>query len=130
MVAVAAITIAMVGCGSDEDEASAQEQYCEAGSALRSSIEALTSVNLIADGTSGLQDALDAVRDDLGDLADAADSAVESEVDTLRDSVSALQTSVGDLSGDISAENASALGTAVQSVGSSAQAVFATLSDC
>ena len=121
--------MALAGCGSD-DEASAQEQYCEAGASLRSSVEALTNIDLISEGTSGLEDALNAVTDDLSTLRDTADAAAEPEVEALTDSVDDLQSSVSDLGGEITADNATALAAAVQSVGSSAQAVYDTLSDC
>ena len=130
LLAAAALTMAIAGCGSDDDEASAQEQYCEAGVALRSSVASLTNVNLVSEGTSGLQDALSAVSDDLSDLRDAADTAVESDVEALENAVDDLGSSVSDLSGDISRENASALGAAIEEVANSAQAVFATLGDC
>lgn len=130
LIAAAAITMALAGCGSDDDELSAQEQYCEAGASLQSSVEALTNIDLISEGTSGLEDALNAVTDDLSTLRDTADSAAEPEVEALTDSVDELQSSVSDLGGEISADNATALAAAVQSVGSAAQAVYDTLSDC
>lgn len=117
----------LAGCGDDE---SAQEQYCNAGESLRTSLSALTSLDLIAEGTDGLESAVDQVKDDLDDLQDAASDAASDEVDAFDDAVDALDSAISDLGGDLTADNATAVGTAIQDVGTAAQAVFATLSDC
>ena len=112
------------------DGASAQVQYCEAGASLRESVASLTSLDLVAEGTSGLETAIDSVKGDLGQLRDAAGESSATEVDAFEGSVDELEGAFSDLGGDISVENASAVAAAVQSVASSAQAVYETLSDC
>lgn len=116
--------LALSACGDDED---AQERYCEAGSSLSDSLAALTSTDLIAEGTSGLQDALDTVVADVGELRDAATGAVEDDVEALGDSLDALGDVLGDLGGDAGASEVTA---ALGDVQSSAQAVLDTLADC
>lgn len=120
--------VALAGCG--DDETSAQDEYCEAGDSLRSSVAALADLNLITGGTDSLRAAVDAVQDDANELRDSASDAAADEVDALEQSVDDLESALGDLSGEISTANASALGSAIQDVGAAAQAVYGTLTDC
>jgi outer membrane murein-binding lipoprotein Lpp len=111
----------LAGCGDDDsgDEPSAQEQYCEAGDSLESSVSALVDLDLVAEGTSGLESAVDAVKADLDELRSTASEAAAEEIDALEQSVDDLGTAASDLGGEISTENASAL-----------EAVYGTLTDC
>jgi len=120
--------VALAGCG--DDEPSAQEQYCEAGESLESSVAALANLDLIAGGTDSLTAATDSVKDDLSELSDTASDAAADDVDALKQSVDDLSSAISDLGGEISTENASAVAAAVANVGTAAQAVYATLSDC
>ncbi len=132
VVRVAALTSIIglaAGCSSDSDE-SLQDEYCQAGEDLKSDITSLGSLDLVAEGTDGLDSALSAVDDDLTALADSASSAAEDEVDALKDSVGDLETAVSDLGGELTAANASAVSGAVKGVIDSASAVYDTLSDC
>jgi hypothetical protein len=119
--------VALTGCGSDE---SAQEKYCDAGESVRSSLASLTDLDLIAEGTDGLNSAVGDVRSDLNELSDAATDAAADEVDTLEDAVEGLEQAISDLSGGVSTDDAAALGTAIQGIGTAAEAVFGTLTDC
>ncbi len=132
LVAAGIGVVLLAGCGSDDDSdgESAQEKYCQAGSSLEESVTALADVDLLAEGTDGLESALDAVDDDLNTLGDTASDAAADEVDALEQSVDDLQSAISDLGGEISSENVSSLTTAVQSVGTAAQGVYGTLSDC
>ena len=118
---------ALTACGSDEN---AQDAYCDAGDAVRSSLASLTDLDLVAEGTDGLNSAVDEVRDDLNELSDTATDAAADEVSALDDSVAALEDAISDLSGGVSTDDAAALGTAIQSIGTAAQDVYETLSDC
>jgi uncharacterized protein YoxC len=128
LLGIALGAVALTGCG--DDESSAQEEYCEAGESLRTSVAALADLDLIAGGTDGLTAAVDAVEDDVNDLRDNASDAAADEVDALEQSVDDLESAFSDLAGEISTENASALAAAVQNVGAAAQAVYDTLTDC
>ena len=80
----------IAGCGSD-DEPSAQEKYCEAGDSLRSSVDALVGLDLVAEGTDGLNSAVDAVKGDVEELRDAASDAAADDVSVLEQSVDDLE---------------------------------------
>jgi len=126
----AALAVApLAGCGSDDD-ASAQDQYCEAGESLEASVSALGDLDLVAEGTSGLETALDAIDQDVNTLQDTASDASEDEVSAVKESVDDLESALSDLTGEITSDNVSALSTAVQSVAESAQALYGTLTDC
>jgi len=118
---------ALTACGSDEN---AQDAYCDAGESVRSSLGSLTDLNIVAEGTDGLNSAVGEVRDDLNELSDAATDAAADEVDALGDSVEALEQAISDLGGGVSTDDAAALGVAIQGIGTAAQDVYATLSDC
>lgn len=119
----------LAGCGDDDDE-SAQDQYCAAGESLRSSIGALTDLDLIAEGTDGLNAAVDQVRDDADALRDAASETTEDDVAALEQSIDDLRSAIEALGGELSADNVSGVATAIESTATSATAVFDTLSDC
>ncbi len=128
--AAAAALLAIVvlpGCGDDE---SAQDRYCDAGESLRASIDSLANLDLVAEGTDGLDSAVGQVRDDLGELRDVASDAAADEVGALQQAVDDLEEAISTLGGEITSENVSAVDTAVRSVGSEAEAVYATLADC
>jgi hypothetical protein len=129
-IAGAGLAVALVaGCGSD-DEQSAQEQYCAAGESLESSIGALGDLDLLAEGTDGLESRVSAIADDVNELQDASTDAAADDVSALEQSVDDLESAISDLGGEITAENVSTLATAVENVATSAQAVYATLADC
>ena len=120
--------VALAGCG--DDDTSAQEEYCAAGESLQSSVAALADLDLVAGGTDSLSAAVDSVQDDVSDLSDSASDAAADEIDALKQSVDDLESAFSDLADEISTENASALGAAIQNVGTAAQAVYGTLTDC
>lgn len=117
----------LAACGDDE---SAQDRYCAAGEELGSSLGALTDLDLIAEGTSGLESAVQQVQDDVSELRDAATDATSDDVDALNDAIGTLESASSDLGGDLTSENAAAVSTAIQGVASAAGAVFDTLGDC
>lgn len=120
--------VALGGCG--DDEKSAQERYCEAGNEVESSVTALTNLDLIAEGTNGLEAAINDVQEDVSTLVDTASEAAADESAALEQSIESLQSAIEGLAGEISSDNVSALTTAIDDVSTSAQAVYATLSDC
>ncbi|HUV19459.1 MAG TPA: hypothetical protein VMW33_13340 [Ilumatobacteraceae bacterium] len=120
--------LALGACGSDEE--SAQDQYCQAGDDLKSSLASLVDLDLIASGTDGLNDAIEQVSDDVDALRDSASDAAADDVEALEASVDALKNSVSELGGELSRDNLSAVGDSIGEVSASAQAVISTLSDC
>ncbi|MGI9643030.1 MAG: hypothetical protein ACR2N9_09625 [Acidimicrobiia bacterium] len=127
-----AVVLALVafGCGDDDDGQSAQEKYCEAGQSLESSVNALTDLDLVAEGTDSLESAIDTIADEVDALQDAAADAAEDEVDALEDALDELDDAFSDLGDDISTDNVGALQTAIQGVSTAAQGVYGTLTDC
>lgn len=126
VVSLLALTM-LTACGDDE---SAQDRYCDAGESLRSSIGELTDVDLLAGGTDALDEAIGQVSDDVDELRDAAGDAAEDDVAALDSAVDALRGSLSDLGGELTSENASAVGAAITDVVEAARAVFDTLGDC
>ena len=54
LLAVGLAVALAAGCGGD-DEKSAQDRYCETGASLEASVDALVDLDLLAEGTDGLQ---------------------------------------------------------------------------
>lgn len=119
----------LAGCGSDDD-ASDQEQYCEAGESLESSVSALGDLDLVAEGTNGLEAALEAIEADVNELMNTASEAASDEISALEQSLDDLESALADLGGEITSDNASTVAAAAQNVSESAQAVYGTLTDC
>jgi uncharacterized protein YoxC len=120
--------LALGACGSDEE--SAQDQYCQAGADLRTSLAALVDLDLIASGTDGLNDAIEQVSDDVDALRDSASDATADDVEALEASVDGLEESISTLGGELSSDNLTAVSDAIGEVSAAAQAVLSTLSDC
>jgi hypothetical protein len=125
-VAVAFSLAALLGaCGDDDDSSSsadsadettttgtdagpADEQLCEDREAVRDSIESLTDVDVIAEGTSGIEEALADVEASLDALGDSASDELQPEVDELRSALDELETALEDAGSDGVSEVASA----------------------
>lgn len=127
---VAALAIGGLTACNDDDEPSAQETYCAAGDELRTSLEDLVSLDLIAGGTDALSEAVDGVTEAADDLSASADEAAGDDVDALEAAVQTLGEAMTDLGDELSIDNATAIGTAISGVATAAQAVYQTLSDC
>lgn len=127
--AMVAGLLIVAGCGDDDDE-SAQDQYCAAGESLRSSLDELADLDLVAGGTDGLTAAVDDVQSDLGDLRDSATEAADDEVGALEQAVDDLSDAISALGGDLTRDNVAGVGTAIGNVVAAAQSVLDTLGDC
>ena len=126
--AMLAGVVVVAGCGGDDE--SAQDRYCAAGESLESSLDELTGLDLVAEGTDGLTAAVDEVQSDLDDLRDSASEAAADEVSALEQAVDDLSDAISTLGGDLTSDNASAVGTAIENVATAARSVRDTLSDC
>ena len=127
-VAMLAGVLVVAGCGSDGE--SAQDQYCAAGESLETSLDELADLDLVAEGTDGLTAAVDQVRSDLADLRDSASDAAADEVGALEQAVDGLNDAISALGGELTSDNASAVGAAIENVAVATQSVLDTLSDC
>jgi signal transduction protein with GAF and PtsI domain len=121
---------ALAACGEGDGGESAQQKYCDAGAQLRTSLTALADVDLLAEGTNGVKDAVDQVQTDFDALRDAATDATQDEVDALSQALDELDTAMSDLGGELTSENAVAVKAAIQNVGTAAKGVYDTLADC
>jgi hypothetical protein len=114
--------------GTSSTAAPTKANVCAARDQLRSSIQALTSVSLLTQGTSGIQAAVTKVRSDLDNLKGAAGTDYGPEVDALKSSLQALQTTVSSslTSGNL-VSNISKIGTQASAVGTAADNLFTLL---
>ncbi len=129
IVGLLAIALFAAACG-DSDEQSSQDKYCEAGDSARASLDALLDVDLIATGTDGVQEAFDALVDDVDELRSSASDAAKADVEALEAAIEDGKDALSDAGEDLTTENISSLVTALADIETSAVAVFATLSDC
>jgi hypothetical protein len=120
----------LVACGDDDDGTTPQDAYCEAGAELRASVGELADLDLLSEGTNGLQTRVQAIEDDLSTMRAAASDAAADELDALRTAVGDLGDVLAAIPGDLSRQTLSDVSSAVTEVTSAAQDVYATLSDC
>ena len=126
-----AVVVAVGGLAAcSDDDKSAQEKYCEAGASLESSVNALLNLDVIAEGTNGVESAVNSVEDDVNELRDTATDAAADEVTTLDDALGGLGSALSAAGGDLTAENASAVIDAISAVQTAATGVYSTLTDC
>lgn len=129
MALAGAMALCAVAC-SDDDDQSAQERYCEAGASLESSVNELLNLDVIAEGTSGVETAVDAVEEDVDELRDSATDAAADEVDALSNALSDLGDALSAAGGELTSDNATAVVDAIGAVQAASTDVYATLTDC
>jgi hypothetical protein len=128
VVGVALSVAALAGCGSDDDDVSPEEAFCAAGESLESDVSSLASLDLIAGGTDALNESVDAIEADLNALQESGSEVASDEIDALQSSFDELDDAVDALSDDITVENSTAIVTAITNIGTSASALYETLS--
>jgi hypothetical protein len=136
VVACLAICAVVTSCGDDDDSSAttiaadtdtadtdanttaevttagaASGDACADREALRSSVAALTDVDVVAEGTNGLTAAVDAVKSDLEKVRGSAGSEVEPQVQAVQDAIAATEAGVDNLGDGGAAEVAAALST-------------------
>ncbi len=129
---IAILTLTLVGaaCGSDDNSSSStepattveattttssNEALCEARDQLRSSVEALTSVDVVKNGTSSISAAIDEVKTNLEAVKSAASDELKPEVDDFTSKLQDLQDAVGNAGSGGVSEIASAVTAAFRS---------------
>jgi hypothetical protein len=124
-VAGAALTLGLVaGCAGAP---SPEESYCGAGEDLRADVAALGDINIIAQGTDALDEALTEIRSDLDALKESGSTVAAEEIATLETAVADLGTSFETLGSSISVSAARDVGAAVKDVVDSAGALLDVL---
>jgi hypothetical protein len=104
--------IAVAACGGDDDDSSASNQattstsvtpatasaeLCKQRDELKSSIKDLQNVDVIKNGTSALDAAISRVNDNLEQFKSTARGEFDTEIDGFEQSLSKLQSAVGDV---------------------------------
>ncbi len=102
----AALGLGLAACGDDDDELTAEQQYCTDLTQLETDITALADLDPTTVSIEDLEDARDAIKDDLDDLAESASAVGEEQVSGVNDAVDNLEQSIDDLSGDESLSEA------------------------
>ena len=101
----------------------ATDDVCADSEALSSSVDALADVDVRAEGTNGVEAAVDDVSTDLEALKASAGSDLEPQVDALQGSLDDLRTAAA----DIDSEGAAATVAAASAVAADATTLFDSL---
>lgn len=117
----------LVACGDDDDDVSTEQAFCTAGDDLRAGVEGLVDLDLVAEGTNGLEERLIAINDDLDAMKEAAAEVAAEEIETLEAAVHELDSALEAIGNEISIDNAGSAINAVAAVGTAAQDVYTTL---
>jgi hypothetical protein len=121
-------------CSSSDDSSSTttspegKEEVCAARDELEASVAGLIDADLLTGGTEGIQDAVDQVVGDLGDLKDAAGDDYGPQVEALEADLEELQDAVAGLGDGGVGEGLTAVGTAIAAVGTDASELFTQVS--
>jgi hypothetical protein len=131
VVAIAATSVMVAGCSDDDESSSAtspaasEADVCDARDALQRSLEALKDVDVRAEGTGGVEAAINGVKDDLEALVDSVGEELKPEVESVQDAVDELEAAVTNLDSG----GAAKVLDAVSSLASSASTLVASLED-
>lgn len=131
------VGIVISACGGEDSSSSSpaseaatttgspDEQLCEDREALEDSIETLAGVDVVAEGTSGVEEAVSDVQDSVGALSSSAAENFQPEVDATRGALEELEIALGDT------ESAGVTGvvSAIEDVVSSGDALLQSLQD-
>ena len=103
-VAVAGIAFAclIAACGGDDDDSSSSttapaNDVCQQADALRSSVDDLKNVDLVAEGTNGATAAITDVKADLTALGDSVSDELAPDVQAVGDAIDQLESAVQNL---------------------------------
>ncbi len=135
VVACVALTAVVASCGGDDDDDSSSAatttttaSVCADREALQTSVDSLQNVDLVAEGTNGVNAAIDDVQEDLTALQTSASAELQPEVEAVQDDVDELKTAAENLDSGGAAGAADAA-AAVADVASSASTLLDSLAD-
>lgn len=120
------LSLGVAACGSDEP--TAEEKFCEAGDSLQTDINALATLDVISEGTDGLEERFSTIKADLDQLNESGSDVASDEISALETAVDDFGDAVDDLGDDISVEGAKTAGTALTGIVAAANGVFDKLS--
>lgn len=121
------LIILLAACG--DDEASPDDAFCDAGDTLEQSIAALGEMDVAAEGTNALGDALAEIESDVGALLEAGAEVAEAELEALDDALNTLESSVDQISESVGADEVTALVSGVGDALVAADAVIVKLDE-
>jgi len=125
------IGLMVAACGSDDESstttttAAPVDDVCADSEALSASLADLQDVDVTADGTNGLEDALGAVQDDLEALGESAGNELQPQVDDVRGSLQELETAIT----NFGSEGPTQVLDAIAAVASSSSTLITSLDD-
>ena len=122
----ACLSLGVAACGSDEP--TAEEDFCAAGDSLQTNINALADLDVVSEGTNGLQERFSTIEADLDQLRESGSDVASEEISALESAVDDFGAAVDALGDDISVEGAQAAGTALTGITTAATGVFDKLS--
>jgi hypothetical protein len=98
VVACVALGVLMVSCGDDDSSSSTTvADVCADREALRSSVAALKDLDVVAEGTNGVNAAVADVKEDLTALQSSAGDELQPQVQAVQDAADELETAAADL---------------------------------
>ena len=121
---------AAVACSDDSDDVSPEEAYCNAGESLQTSVESLLDLDVIAEGTNGIEAAIESVESDFSEFTDAAEEVTAEEGEALEAAFNDLKAAFDAIADyGITLDNSTAVIDALVAMAAPAEAVFATLTE-
>jgi hypothetical protein len=104
-----------------------KQEVCQARDQLQTSVSALTNPTLLTKGGSAIKAAVTQVQTDVQSVKTAAKQDYQPQIEALQTSLQDLQRAAGDLGDGSIAQNMTAVGTAIASVGTNASALVTQL---
>jgi hypothetical protein len=83
--------------GESQSTTSTTASVCDQRTAVSDAVDELKNVNVIEDGTSSLEPAIDDVKQAVDALGESAESEIQPEVDAVKSSLSELESAIGDV---------------------------------
>jgi hypothetical protein len=125
--ATVGLTLLLAACGDDEE--SPEDAFCDAADTLEQNVTALGEMDVAAEGTDALGDALAQIESDVAALLDAGSEVAEAELAALDDALNTLEASVEEVSDSAGADEVTALVSGVGTALAAADAVIVKLDE-
>ena len=126
------LALLVAACGDDSsssDDTTSEEAFCASGEQFESDVAALTDMDIVADGTDAVSSAFDTIRDDTDALVATGQDVASDDINSIEAAVDQLGAALDDLSGDLTAANASEVLDAVTNISTAAQSLQTTLTE-
>jgi hypothetical protein len=120
------LLLGATACGSDE--ATAEEAFCDAGDSLQTDIDELADVDVVSEGTNGLEERFSTIEADLDQLRESGLDVASEEISALESAMDAFGAALDSLGDDISVERAQTASAALTGVVTASSGVLDKLS--